>query len=124
MPDPDRMRPTLLIVDDHPEFREFARMLLETEGFAVTGAAPDGESALQAVCEQHPDVVLLDLQLPGIDGFEVAERLASCPRAPQVVLTSSRERSDYGSRIDRTPARGFLPKRELSGQALLGALRT
>jgi CheY-like chemotaxis protein len=122
MPDPVRMPLTLLIVDDHSEFRSFARVMLAAEGFDVTAEAPDGESALEAVREQHPDAVLLDIQLPGIDGFEVAERLAQCPNAPRVVLTSSRERSDYGSRLDRARIQGFLPKRELSGKALLHAL--
>jgi CheY-like chemotaxis protein len=119
MLDPVGMTPTLLIVDDHPEFRNFARMLLDAEGFAVVGEAADGESALDAVRAQRPDVVLVDVQLPGIDGFEVARHLAASEQPPQVVLTSSRERSDYGSRLaDQV----FLPKRELSGEALLGAL--
>jgi CheY-like chemotaxis protein len=111
--------PRLLIVDDHPGFRSFARTMLAAEGFDVTGEVPDGESALVAVREQHPDIVLVDVQLPGIDGIEVAQRLAHEPLRPGVVLTSSRERSDYGSRL-----RGarFLPKRELSGRALLAAL--
>jgi DNA-binding NarL/FixJ family response regulator len=113
---------TLLIVDDHPDFRSLARIMLDAEGFQVTGEAPDGESALEAVDQLHPDVVLLDVQLPGIDGFEVAERLASCRPAPRVVLTSSRERSDYGSRLERAHAKGFLPKRELSGNGLFKAL--
>jgi DNA-binding NarL/FixJ family response regulator len=122
MADPDRMTTKLLIVDDHREFREFARMLLEADGFEISGEAPDGESALEAVQQQQPDVVLLDVQLPGITGFEVAERLAAYQTPPRVILTSSRERSDYGSRLDRAPAEGFLPKRELSGAALLSAL--
>lgn len=66
----------------------------------------------------HPDVVLLDVQLPGIDGFALAQRLARGPRAPSLVLTSSRDASDYGQRIADSPARGFLPKRELSGAAV------
>jgi two-component system response regulator EvgA len=117
MTDPVGM--TLLIVDDHPEFRSFARMLLEAEGFDVAGEAADGESALQAVAELRPDAVLLDVQLPGIDGIEVARRLAGTEGAPRVVLTSTREASDYGSRQDHAR---FLPKRELSGAALLSAL--
>ena len=117
MPDPVGM--TLLIVDDHPEFRSFARMLLEAEGFDIAGEAADGESALEAIEALRPDAVLLDVQLPGIDGFEVARRLASTAGAARVVLTSTREASDYGSRL--ADAR-FLPKRELSGAALHGAL--
>jgi DNA-binding NarL/FixJ family response regulator len=114
----------LLIVDDHPGFPEFACMLLSAEGFDVTGDVADGESALTAVASQHPDVVLLDVQLPCIDGFEVAEQLAQAPDPPQVVLTSSRDASAYGTRIARSHAVGFIPKQELSGAALTAALRS
>jgi DNA-binding NarL/FixJ family response regulator len=115
-------RRTVLIVDDHDDFRGFARLLLEAEGFEVTGEAPDGESALVAVREQHPDVVLLDVQMPGLDGFEVARRLAATADAPHVVLTSSRSASDYGSRLTEAPIRGFVPKEQLSGAAVTAAL--
>lgn len=113
---------TLLIVDDHDQFRGFVRQMLTAEGFDVTGEAQDGESALEAVAALHPDVVLLDVQLPGIDGFEVADRLAATPDAPRVVLTSSREAEDYGSRLTRSPALGFVPKADLSGAALSALL--
>jgi two-component system, NarL family, nitrate/nitrite response regulator NarL len=94
---------TLLVVDDHPSFRTFARTLLASDAFE----------------RLHPDVVLLDVQLgDGIDGFEVARRLAGEPDPPRVVLTSSREASDYGHRLAEAPARGFIPKRELSPEAL------
>jgi CheY-like chemotaxis protein len=66
-------------------------------------------------------VVLLDIQLPDLDGFAVAERLASRPDPPMVVLISSREAAAYGPRLDTAAAQGFIPKRELSGSAL-GAL--
>ncbi|MHB8693950.1 MAG: response regulator [Solirubrobacteraceae bacterium] len=113
---------TLLIVDDHDAFRGFASKLLAAEGFDVAGDAADGEAALDAVARLHPDVVLLDVQLPGIDGFEVASRLAQAPDAPRVVLTSSRCASDYGSRLTASPAIGFLPKTALSGAALAAVL--
>lgn len=109
---------TLLIVDDHEGFRNFARTLFASEGFEVAGDVADGESALEAVRVLRPDVVLLDVQLPGIDGFEVARRLALGPGAPDVVLTSSRQRSDYGRRLDDAPVRGFIPKQEMSAAAL------
>jgi DNA-binding NarL/FixJ family response regulator len=113
------MTRTLLIVDDHSEFRSFARQLLDADGFDVTGEAEDGETALEAVERLHPDVVLLDVQLPGIDGFEVARRLAEANgEALSVVLTSSRDASDYGTRVSSAPVRGFLPKHELSSDAL------
>ena len=85
--------PTILIVDDHPSFRRCARVLLEEDGFAVVGEAEDGADALAAIDQLHPDVVLLDVQLPDMDGFAVLERLG--PATPQVVLVSSREASDY-----------------------------
>jgi DNA-binding NarL/FixJ family response regulator len=113
---------TLLIVDDHDEFRRFARTLLEAEGFDVAGEAADGESALAAVAELRPDAVLLDVQLPDGDGIEVARRLAAAPGAPQVVLTSTRDAADYGSRLEGAPARGFVPKQRLSGAALAALL--
>jgi DNA-binding NarL/FixJ family response regulator len=109
---------TILIVDDHPSFRTSARMLLEAEGFDVVGEAPDGESAIAAVSELHPDLVLLDVQLPGIDGFEVARRLASTADPARVVLVSSREGGDYGSLAQESGALGFISKAELSGAAL------
>ena len=113
-----QVRPTVLIVDDHPAFRSLARALLESEGFAVVGEAADGEAAIAAVATLRPAVVLLDVQLPGLDGFEVAERLAEQPDAPAVVLVSTRTAAAYGSRLATTPARGFIPKTSLSGAAL------
>lgn len=108
----------VLIVDDHPSFRASARGLLEAEGYEVVGEAADGAGALEAVEELHPDIVLLDVQLPDVDGFEVASRLTTNEDGPQVVLTSSRDSADYGSCIDDCGARGFVPKGELSGAAL------
>jgi DNA-binding NarL/FixJ family response regulator len=112
------MRRTVLIVDDHEDFRRSAGALLAAEGFRVVGTAANGSSALAAVERLNPDVVLLDVQLPDIDGFAVAERLAARPAPPRVVLISSREASAYGPRLERAAALGFLAKRELSGAAL------
>ncbi|HEX9350953.1 MAG TPA: response regulator transcription factor [Gaiellaceae bacterium] len=112
------MRKTVLIVDDHDGFRESASALLEAEGFSVVGAAVDGVTALAAVERLRPDVVLLDVQLPDLDGFAVAERLAAAPNPPSVVLISSREAAAYAPRLQAAPARGFLAKRELSGASL------
>ena len=112
------MRRTVLIVDDHEAFRESAVALLEQEGFDVVGQAADGPQAVAAVERLQPDVVLLDIQLPDLDGFAVAERLAALPEAPHVVLISSRDASAYGHRLNEAPARGFISKRELSDRAL------
>ena len=89
----------VLIVDDHASFRALARMVLVADGFDVVGEAGDGADALSAARELRPDVVLLDVQLPGTDGFAVAEALAAQPPAPAVVLVSSRSRDDYGRRV-------------------------
>ncbi len=110
--------PTVLIVDDHPSFRATARALLEAEGFDVVGEAQDGVSALRCAEKLHPEVVLLDVQLPDFDGFEVASRLTGRPDSPVVVLTSSRDGADFGPLVAESGARGFVPKAELSGAAL------
>jgi two-component system nitrate/nitrite response regulator NarL len=116
------MRPTLLLVDDHSGFRSLAHRLLEAGGFDVVGEAATGQAAVASVRELRPDVVLLDIQLPDIDGFEVTARLADGEAAPVVVLTSTRDRADYGERVERCGARGFIPKAELSGAALRALL--
>ena len=112
------MRPTLLIVDDHPGFRSLARRLLTAGGFEVVGEAADGHAAITAVRTLQPDVVLVDIQLPDIDGFEVTARLRDGQAGPVVVLISTRDRADYGPRVDRCGARGFIPKAELSAAAI------
>jgi DNA-binding NarL/FixJ family response regulator len=112
------MRPTLLIVDDHPGFRSLARKLLAAGGFEVVGEAADGHAAITAARQLRPDVVLLDIQLPDIDGFEVTARLRDGEAGPAVVLTSTRDRADYGPRVDQCGARGFISKAELSGAAV------
>jgi CheY-like chemotaxis protein len=115
-------RTSVLIVDDHEAFRTSARTLLEAEGFDVVGTAPDGPAAIIASVELAPDLVVLDIQLPGIDGFQVAVELAALPRPPAVVLTSSRAASSFGRLIEAAPVRGFLAKHELSGEALASYL--
>jgi len=114
---------TVLIVDDHAGFRARARELLETEGYEVVGEADDGGSALRASRRLGPDIVLLDVQLPDLDGFEVAGRLTSNGEGPAVVLVSSRDGSDFGSLVRDCGARGFIPKAELSGPRLAELLR-
>jgi DNA-binding NarL/FixJ family response regulator len=108
----------VLIVDDHAGFRTQARALLEAEGFAVVGEAVDGASALDAAAELAPQLVLLDVHLPDLDGFEVAARLTVGGDGPTVVLVSSRDGSDFGPLVGRSGAAGFIPKAELSGAAL------
>lgn len=93
-------------------------MLLEAEGWEVVGDVPDGESALEAVRALRPELVLLDVQLPGIDGFEVTRRLRANGDRPAVILVSSRDCGDYGSLAEECGALGFVAKGDLSGSAL------
>jgi len=109
---------TVLIVDDHAPFRRMARRLLEAAGFCVVGEAGDGVSALAAAAALGPDVVLLDVLLPDMDGFAVARCLAERPCGPVVVLTSSRSEPELGRRLEQAPAAGFIAKDALSAAAL------
>jgi two-component system, NarL family, nitrate/nitrite response regulator NarL len=111
----------VLVVDDHAGFRVFARAMLESAGFTVAEAAT-GAEATEAARTASPRLVLLDIQLPDVDGFEVARRIAAAGDSPVIVLTSTRDASDYGGKIAASPAAGFLPKDELSGAALRGFL--
>jgi len=115
-------RLTVLIVDDHAAFREATTALLKAEGFRVVGEAADGEEAIRAVALLRPEVVLLDIQLPGADGLEVAERLAARPDPPAILLISSRSAASYGQRLQRSPAKGFIAKEVLSGRAIAALL--
>ena len=109
---------TILIVDDHRGFRRQVRMLLEEEDFSVLGEAPDGATAIELARALRPDIVLLDIGLPDMDGFEVARTIRREGLATDVVLTSSREATEYGPRLDAADASGFIPKDELSGAAI------
>ena len=97
--------------------------MLEADGFTVAEAATGAEAA-ETARSVRPGLVLLDIQLPDFDGFEVARRLAAQAGGaaqadgPVIVLTSTRDASDYGGRISSSPAAGFLPKDQLSGAAL------
>lgn len=112
----------MLIVDDHPSFRTLARTVLQTEGFQVIGEAVDGASAIAEARRLHPEVVLLDAQLPDMDGFTVAAELTSGGNGPAVVVTSSRDGSDFGPLVAESGALGFVPKAELSAAALAAFL--
>ena len=114
----------ILIVDDHPSFRATVRTLLLADGFEVVGEAADGRSALEAVKRLQPDLVLLDVQLPDMDGFTVSDELCRENGVPpKVVLTSSHDESDFGPIVARCGAAAFVPKGELTGAALRAVLR-
>jgi DNA-binding NarL/FixJ family response regulator len=110
--------PTVLIVDDHPTFRMTARALLEADGFQVVGEAADGTAGLEAERELRPDVVLVDVRLPDLDGFSVTERMSGADEAPAVIVTSSSDDPLYPERARRSGARGFVAKHDVSGAAL------
>jgi DNA-binding NarL/FixJ family response regulator len=109
---------SVLIVDDHDTFRSVARAVLERDGFHVVGEAEDGSSAIQAVMALRPDVVLLDVQLPDTNGFDVCERLLADSHPPIVILTSGRPAMAFRRRLSRSGASGFIPKVDLVPGAL------
>ncbi|HWT92577.1 MAG TPA: response regulator transcription factor [Solirubrobacteraceae bacterium] len=110
------MPSTVLIVDDHPSFRATARMLLECDGWIVVGEAATGADAVAQARRLHPELILLDVNLPDTDGFAVATELRS--GAAAIVLVSSREARDFGPRVTACGAAGFVSKADLSGDAL------
>ena len=112
------MTQRVLIVDDHPVFRASAMRLLRSNSYEVVGEAADGAEALEAAQRLRPDVVLLDVGLPDSDGLEVARRLSEAQPELSIVLISSRDREELEPLLADTPARGFIPKAELSAGAL------
>ena len=112
---------TVLVVDDHEGFRGWARLFLEAAGHVVVGEAADGGTAIEEARRLRPEVVLLDVSLPDMDGFAVADRLAD---ESTVVLVSSREAADYEPRVERSRAAGFISKADLSAGALAAVLRS
>lgn len=120
MTDPIR----LLIVDDQRLMREGLRTLLELEpGFEIAGEAGDGQAALDAYAARQPDVVLMDIRMPGMDGVEATRRLrAQWPAARIIILTTFDDDASVFEGL-RAGALGYLLK-DLSGQELANAVRT
>jgi DNA-binding NarL/FixJ family response regulator len=112
----------VLIVDDNARFRVRARRRLEADGYTVVAEAADGASALEAARRHRPAVVLLDVGLPDMSGLSVAEQLTREPDPPAVVLTSTHDAADFGDRVVSCGARGFVPKADLSGEAISALL--
>src|SRR3954471_1825815 len=113
---------TVLVVDDDESFRRGAKLLLEVEGYEVVGEAEDGMSGIEAARRLAPDMVLLDVQLPDIDCFDVAAGLTANAGAPAVILPSSQDPHAFGTLIRRSGARGFIPKAEITGARLAALL--
>lgn len=111
-----------LIVDDHAGFRASARVVLEMDGFEIVGEARDGATARAAAESLKPELVLLDVQLPDVRGYDLAGEIVAQGWARYVVLVSSRDEADYGDSIRSSGAIGFVPKGELSGDRILAVL--
>jgi DNA-binding NarL/FixJ family response regulator len=114
----DEMPQTVLIVDDHAGYRSAARAVLEADGYEVIGESPTGQDALEQVERLRPELVLVDIGLPDIDGIEVARRLTSGADSPVVVLTSSRDGCGCERLFSGCGALGFIPKAELCGDTI------
>jgi DNA-binding NarL/FixJ family response regulator len=110
---------TVVIVDDHEQFRRSARKLLELEGFEVVGEAPDGASARSVVDSLRPDLVLVDIGLPDTSGFDLARTLCATSR---IVLVSNRDPGDVARRVERSGALAFIGKDALTGEAVAAVL--
>lgn len=109
-----------LLVDDSARFLEAARALLERGGIQVVGTATTGAEALSQALETAPDVALVDLDLDGENGFDVAHRLVGS--VPVVILVSTHSREDFQELIAASPAHGFLHKSALSARAIRDVL--
>jgi DNA-binding NarL/FixJ family response regulator len=107
-----------LIVDDSLHFLAAARALLERQGLEVVGVASTGAEALQKAVELRPDVTLVDINLGGESGFDVATRLRAAADPAPVILISTQTMDDYIDLVRASPALGFLPKTTLSGHAI------
>jgi DNA-binding NarL/FixJ family response regulator len=113
---------TIVVVDDHVGFRTMAGALLTTGGFQVVGEAATGADALAVIAALAPDAVLLDLQLPDIDGFAILRSLRRAGLASRVVLCSVRVAADFGARLEQCGAAGFLTKSALTAEAVRSLL--
>ena len=108
----------VLIVDDHAGFRTQARRLLESEGYAVVGEAPDCATALACAREVRPWLALVDVFLPDGNGCELAAKLVALADHPAVVLTSSHDRAELEPCVAESGAAGFIPKAEISREEI------
>ena len=109
----------VLIVDDQLPFREASRMVVEmTDGFEVAGEAENGEEAVEMATRLQPDLVLMDVQMPGIDGLEATRRIAKLENPPHVFVMSTHESGDYEGPAQAAGAVGFVPKSQFGMETL------
>jgi CheY-like chemotaxis protein len=114
-----------LIVDDSIRFLEAARGLLERDGITVVGVASTSAEALRQAEQMQPDLTLVDIELDGESGFELAQQLhREAGLAPSgMILTSTHSQDDFAELITASPTAGFLSRSALSASAILGLLR-
>lgn len=103
---------TVLIVDDHPVIRMAIRILLEHEGYRVFGETDNGVDALQMVREGEPDLVILDICIPKLDGLELLERLSNMPRPLRILVLTAQSAALFANRCMRAGASGYVCKQE------------
>jgi DNA-binding NarL/FixJ family response regulator len=108
----------VLLVDDHAAFRESAGAWLVREGFVVVGAAENGTDLKATIEAIRPDIVLLDVNLPGLSGPELAALLPTTAGAPDIILISGDDEAASDPRVLDAPVAGFLAKRDLSCAAI------
>ena len=115
----------VLIVDDQEPFRAVARDVVEeAAGFEVVGEAASGEESVEVARSLAPDLVLMDVNLPGIDGTEATRRIIAENAQVRVLLLSTYEEEDYASAAGECGAIGFIPKSAFDPEALEHAWRT
>ena len=112
--------PTLrcIIVDDSPAFLDAAANFLGRDGITVVGVASTSAEALSCVAQLRPDVTIVDVDLGGESGFELAEQLAGGTVSSPVILTSAHSEQDFVDMIAVSPALGFVTKVALSPDAI------
>ena len=109
----------VLIVDDQLPFREASRMVVEmTDGFEVAGEAANGEDGVALAAELQPDLVLMDVQMPGIDGLEATRRISNLENPPVVLVMSTHESGNYAGIAEAAGAVAFVPKSQFSMDTL------
>ncbi len=117
------MTVSVVIVDDQEPFRQAARMVVElTDGFEVVGEAETGEASIDVVRDLDPDLVLMDVNLPGIDGLEATRRiLAGAPNARVILVLSTYEAEEYAPRAAEAGAAAYIPKSAFGPDTLADA---
>lgn len=101
----------VLIVDDQEPFRLAARMVVElTEGFDLVGEAETGEESVSMAAELKPDLVLMDVNLPGINGLDATRQILGASEAVVVLLLSTYEEAEYAPRAAECGAAAYIPK--------------